>query len=64
MIRHSKTYVAAPPGFTIKEMADDRGITETQLALSLEASESFVRDLIEGNTELTQETACKLEITL
>ena len=61
MIRHSKTYVAAPTGFTIKEMIDDRGISQDQLAARLGKDEAFVRDLIEGDVVLTQEVAENIE---
>ena len=64
MIQHSRTYVAAPPGFTVKEMIDDRGITEGQLAVRMGKDETFVRDLIEGEVELTQEVAQQLESEL
>ena len=60
MIVHSRTYVAAPPGFTIKELIDDRGISEAQLAASLDESEPFVQKLIEGETELTADLAARL----
>ena len=64
MIQHSRTYIAIPPGITIKEMIDERGITVGQLAARLEESEVFVRDLITGDVELTQEVAQKLEAAL
>ena len=60
MFKHSKTYMAIPPGATIKEMIDDRGISEAQLATRLGESEEFVRQLIEGETQLTAEVAGKL----
>lgn len=64
MIRHSKTYVAAPPGFTVQEMIDERAISEAQLAQLIGESEAFVRDLIEGDVELTSDVADKLETAL
>ena len=63
-ITESKTYIATPPGATIKEMIDDRGISEAQLAASLDESEEFVRDLLEGEVELTAEVAARLEAAL
>ena len=60
MFKHSRTYMAIPPGATIKEMIDDRGISEAQLAARLGESEEFVRQLIEGETELTDAVAGKL----
>ena len=63
-ITESKTYIATPPGATIKEMIDDRGISEAQLAASLDESGEFVRDLLEGEAELTAEVADKLEAAL
>ena len=64
MIVHSRTYVAAPPGFTIKELIDDRGISEAQLAVRLGESEAFVQKLIEGETELTDDLAARLAALL
>ena len=61
MVRHSRTYVAAPPGFALKEMIDDRAISEAQLANLLGKSETFVRDLIEGDVELTEDVAKNIE---
>ena len=61
MVRHSRTYVAAPPGFALKEMIDDRAISEAQLAKLLGESETFVRDLIEGDVELTEDVAKSIE---
>ena len=64
MIQHSRTYIAIPPGVTIKEMIDDREITVEQLAARLEESDTFVRDLIDGEVELTEQMAGKLETSL
>lgn len=64
MVRHSKTYVAAPPGFALKEIIDERGISEEQLALQMGQDETFVRDLIEGDVELTEDVANSIEKTL
>ena len=64
MFKHSKTYMAIPPGATIKEMIEDRGISEAQLAAKLGESEEFVRDLLEGEAQLTAEVADKLEVAL
>ena len=61
MIRHSRTYMAIPPGDTLKEIIDDRGVTQEQLAEKLEVSAAFVRDLIEGDVVLTQEMAESIE---
>ena len=64
MFKRSRTYMAIPPGATIKEMIDDRGISEAQLAARLGESEEFVRKLIEGECDLTDEVAGKLEAGL
>ena len=60
MFKRSKTYMAIPPGATIKEMIDDRGISEAQLAAKIGESEEFVRQLIEGEVELTDAVAGNL----
>ena len=60
MFKHSKTYMAIPPGATIKEMIEGRGISEAQLAARIGESEPFVRQLIEGEVQLTDAVADKL----
>ena len=64
MIQHSRTYMAIPPGDTLKEIIDDRGITEGQLAVRIGKDETFVRDLITGEVELTQEVAQVIETAM
>ena len=60
-ITESKTYIATPPGATIKEMMEDREITTSQLAVRLEESEDFVRKLLDGDIDLTETLAQRIE---
>ena len=60
MFKHSRTYLAIPPGATIKEMIDDRGISEAELARRMDENNAFTRDLIEGEVELDEKTAERL----
>ena len=64
MIRHSGTYMAIPPGDTLKEIMDECGISEGQLAVRIGKDETFVRDLIEGDVKLTQEVAQVIETAM
>ena len=61
MFKRSKTYMAIPPGATIKEMIEDRGISEAQLATRLGESEEFVWKLLDGDVELTEALAQRIE---
>ena len=60
----SRTYIATPPGATIKEQLDDRGITQKEFAARMGMSEKHISKLINGEVQLTQETAARLEIVL
>ena len=63
MIR-SKTYIATPPGATIKEQLLDRGMTQKEFAIRLDVSEKHLSKLINGDVCLTPEMAIKLETVL
>lgn len=60
----SKTYIATPPGSTIKEQLIDRGMTQKEFAARLEMSEKHISKLINGDVILTPEMAIKLEMVL
>lgn len=64
MIEKSKTYIAIPPGVTIKEQLQDRGITQKEFAKRIGFSEKHVSKLINGEVQLTVEVARKLEMVL
>lgn len=63
MIR-SNTYMATPPGATIKEQLNDRGMTQKEFATRLGMSEKHISKLINGEVYLTSEMAIKLEMVL
>ena len=61
---NSKSIVAVPPGFTISEQLDERRMTQKEFAARIVFSENHVSKLINGDVELTPETAVKLEYVL
>jgi HTH-type transcriptional regulator/antitoxin HigA len=63
MVR-SRSFIATPPGATIKEQLNDRGMTQKAFAARMGMSEKHISKLINGDVQLTQETAAKLEIVL
>lgn len=63
MIR-SKTYIAIPPGATIKEQLEDRKMTQKEFAVRLDMTEKHISKLINGEVNLTPEMAVKLEMVL
>ncbi|TDB36917.1 MAG: helix-turn-helix domain-containing protein [Actinobacteria bacterium] len=52
------------PGDTIREILDERSITQADFAARLDKSEKFVSQLINGKASLTHETAIELERVL
>lgn len=60
----SRTYIAVPPGATIKEQLDDRGMTQKEFAARMDMSQKHVSKLVNGEVQLTSDTACKLELVL
>ena len=60
----SQTYIATPPGATIKEQLKDRGMTQKEFAARMNMSEKHISKLVNGEVQLTPETAVKLEIVL
>ena len=63
MVR-SRSYIATPPGATIKEQLDDRGMSQKEFAARMNMSEKHISKLINGEVQLTPETAVKLEMVL
>lgn len=60
----SKTYIATPPGATIKEQLEYRGMSQREFAQRMDYSEKFISQLINGQVELTSNTAHRLEMVL
>ena len=63
MVR-SSNYIATPPGATIKEQLTDRGMSQKEFAVRMNMSEKHISKLINGEVQLTPETALKLEMVL
>ena len=63
-MEHSKKTIAIPPGATIKEQLEDRGMMQKEFALRMGLSEKHVSRLINGQVELSQDVALRLESVL
>lgn len=63
MVR-SRTYIATPPGSTIKEQIKDRGLQQKEFAARMGMSEKHISNLINGNVRLTPDVAERLEMVL
>lgn len=63
MVR-SRSFIAVPPGETIKEMLEDRGISQKEFAGRIGMSEKHVSKLMNGDVQLTMEMARRLETVL
>ena len=63
MVR-SKNTIATPPGATIREQLEDRGMTQKNFALRMNLSEKHISQLINGEVRLTPEIAERLEMVL
>lgn len=64
MLKKSKTFIATPPGATIKEQLEMRGMSQKDFAYRMGMSEKHISHLINGDVLLTQETAFRLEMVL
>ena len=60
----SRTYIATPPGATIKEQLMDRGMSQKEFSARMDMSEKHISRLINGEVQLTTEMAVKLEYVL
>lgn len=60
----SKTTFATPPGATIREQLEHRGMKQKEFALRMGLSEKHISRLINGQVELTQDVALRLESVL
>ena len=63
MVR-SRSFIATPPGATIKEQLNDRGMSQKEFAARMDMSEKHISKLINGDVQLTPETAVRLETVL
>lgn len=55
--------LAIPPGETILEIMEDRGITKQSVANSLNVSLTELNEIFSGNAKLTHDIVLKLEET-
>ena len=60
----SRSYIATPPGATIKEQLNDRGMSQKESAARMNMSEKYLSKLVYGEVQLTPETAVRLEMVL
>lgn len=63
MVR-SRSFIVTPPGATIKEQLNDRGMSQKEFAARMDMSEKHISRLINGDVQLTPETAVRLEMVL
>ena len=61
---YSKNAIAIPPGATIREQLDNRGMKQKEFALRMGLTEKHISHLINGKVELTQDVALRLESVL
>ena len=60
----SRSFIAVPPGATIKEQLEDRGISQKEFASRMGMSEKHISQLINGQVRLTSDVALRLEMVL
>ncbi|MBQ9763109.1 MAG: helix-turn-helix domain-containing protein [Phascolarctobacterium sp.] len=60
----SRTYIAIPPGATIKEQLSDMKMTQKEFAVRMDMSEKHISKLINGEVQLTSDVAERLELVL
>lgn len=60
----SRSYIATPPGVTIREQLKDRGMTQKELSSRMGMSEKHISHLLNGDVQLTPEVAYRLEMVL
>ena len=61
---NSKSYIAVPPGESIREQLDMRYMSQKEFALRMSMSEKHVSNLLNGKVSLTNEVANRLERVL
>lgn len=60
----SRSFIATPPGTTIKEQLLDRELSQKEFALRMGMSEKHISKLINGEVKLTPDVAVRLEMVL
>ena len=61
---HSKSVIAVPPGATIREQLEIRGMSQREFAQRMGLTEKHISRLINGKVELTPDVALRLESVL
>ena len=64
MMVKSRSFIATPPGATIKEQLLDRGLSQKEFAVRMGMSEKHISKLINGEVQLTPDVAVRLEMVL
>ena len=60
----SRSYIATPPGATIREQLDSRGMSQKEFSIRMSMSEKHISKLINGDVQLTKDVAFRLEMVL
>jgi len=60
----SSSFIATPPGATIKEQLNDRSMSQKEFAARMDLSQKHISKLINGEVQLTADVAVRLEIVL
>ena len=60
----SKSYIATPPGATITEQLEERGMTQNEFSKRMGMSEKQISQLMNGDVRVTSDMAEKLELVL
>ncbi len=63
-MERSRSFIAIPPGTTIKEQLLDRGMNQKEFALRMGMSEKHISKLVNGEVQLTIDVARRLEMVL
>lgn len=63
-MERSRSFIAIPPGATIKEQLADRGMNQKEFALRMGMSEKHISKLVNGEVQLTIDVARRLEMVL
>ena len=60
----SKTYIAIPPGYTIREQLECKKMSQKEFSARMDMSEKHISKLINGEVILTTDMAMRLEVVL
>jgi len=63
-VTRSRSYIAVPPGATIKEQLEYRSMSQKEFASRMGMSEKHISRLINGEVQLTTDVANRLEMVL